>query len=97
MIKNGLAIVFPLIIFVPLLFSACMVSGFNKLTICERANLLWSKGKFLATTKYYHRKVNLYSMDGEYYEIWYDVAGDLIEKIVPMKNSKIFAQFFQEN
>ena len=74
-----------------------MVTQFHNLTLNERANLLWSKGKFLTTLTYYKRKVNLYIMDDEHYEAWYDVAGNLVEKIIPMEHKKFFAKYFQEN
>jgi hypothetical protein len=65
----------------------------TNLSLVERANLLWSEGKFLNTVTYNKCKVSLYEMDGKYYEMWYDVAGDLIEKIIPMENPELFSDY----
>ena len=70
---------------------------FDKLSLNERAELLWSRGKFLVTVNYYNQKVNLYSMDGKYFELWYDVSGNQIEKIIPLTNTKLFSGYLKQN
>lgn len=70
---------------------------FDKLDIADRADILWSHGKFLTTASYHNRKINLYSMFDKYYEVWYDVEGNLIEEIKEMKDGRIFKNYFQKN
>ena len=67
----------------------------SKLSLTERANLLWMNGKYLTTITYNKRKVNLYVMDGKYYEMWYDVAGNLIDKIISMENPTFFSDYLK--
>ena len=74
-----------------------MPARFKKLTLNECANLLWKEGKFLTTSTYYNRKVNLYSMNGHFVEVWYDVAGNLIEKIIPMSKPNLFRKYLEQN
>ena len=69
----------------------------NKLTLNERADLLWKDGTFLTTVEYYNRKVNLYLLHGGYYELWYTVTGNEIEKIIPFTNRNLFRKYFQKN
>ena len=69
-----------------------MAGEFEKLTICERANILWKEGKFIAAVTYDNRKINLYSLNGQFIEMWYDAAGDLIESIIPMSKPELFKE-----
>ena len=62
----------------------------DRLTLAERAYLVWKEGEFLAATGYNNRKVNLYSLNGQFIEMWYDSAGNLIEKIIPMSIPELF-------
>ena len=62
----------------------------DRLTLAERANLVWNEGEFLTATVYNNRKVNLYSLNGQFIEMWHDPAGNLIEKIIPMSIPELF-------
>lgn len=70
---------------------------FDKLTLGERANLVWKEGEFLTTTVYLNRRVNLYSLNGQFIEMWYDAAGNLIEKIIQMSVPELFSNYIEQD
>lgn len=70
---------------------------FDKLTLDEKAEMLWNKGKHLATGEYYNQKINLYTIEGKLYEVWCDVVGNKITDIKEMKDGRIFKKYFQQN
>ena len=67
----------------------------DRLTLGERANLVWKEGEFLTATVYNNRKVNLYSFSGQFIEMWHDAAGNLIEKIIPMSIPELFKNYME--
>ena len=74
-----------------------MAMEFDKLTLNEKANLIWEKGKLLATGEYYSQRINLYTMYGKLYEVWYDVNENRIAKIQEMKDGRLFRKYFKKN
>ena len=74
-----------------------MVVPFDKLSLNEQAEMLWSKGKHLATGEYYNQRINLYTMDGKLYEVWYDVSENRIAKIQEMIDGRKFTKYVQQN
>ncbi|HEV8512212.1 MAG TPA: hypothetical protein VGQ59_03015 [Cyclobacteriaceae bacterium] len=47
----------------------------------ELAERIWKYGTYLVTIEYYAHKVNLYTVDAEFYEIHYNNVDNEIEKI----------------
>ena len=47
----------------------------------EIAKRLFNDGTYLVTIEYYGHNVNLYSMDGDYYEVYYNKIDNSIEKV----------------
>ena len=69
---------------------------FDTLSLNKRADILRSKGKFLAIASHYQHRINLYSHKGEFIELWYNVITNDIEKIIPMGKSKLFRLYFKK-
>jgi hypothetical protein len=74
-----------------------MIAAFENMTKSERANLIWSEGKFIGTTVYNARKVNLYRLNNDFFEMWFDVTGNLIDKIIPMSQPELFKPFVEQD
>lgn len=45
------------------------------------ANRITNYGQFLEIIEYYNRRVSLYSVDNDFYEVYYDEQSNEIEKI----------------
>jgi len=69
---------------------------FDTLSLKKRASILGSEGKFLAIASHYQHRINLYSLKGEFIELWYNVITNDIEKIIPMGKSKLFRLYFKK-
>ncbi len=54
---------------------------FEKLSLKERVKWIYFRGEFITSIRYYQYKVNLYLIDGIYFELFYHHLGDMIEKI----------------
>jgi hypothetical protein len=70
---------------------------FEKFSLSRQLVLLCFRGEFLMTTIYINKRVNLFKMDEKYYEMWYDASGNLVEKILEMKDRSLFQKYFEEN
>ena len=70
--------------------------NFDTLSLKKRASILGSEGKFLAIASRYQHRINLYSLKGEFIELWYNVITNDIEKIIPMGKSKLFRLYFKK-
>ena len=70
--------------------------NFDTLSLKKRASILGSEGKFLAIASRYQHRINLYSLKGEFIEMWYNVITNDIEKIIPMGKSKLFRLYFKK-
>lgn len=56
--------------------------SFNSMTLDEKAELLWSTGKFLESIYYYGNTVSLYAIDNKFIEVYYDQDSNHIGQII---------------
>ena len=68
--------------------------GFDKLSLCQKFNLLVSKGKLLKSVIHENRKVNLYAMEDKYYGVWFDASENLIDRIKEIKDKNLIQKYF---
>ncbi|MBD8489877.1 hypothetical protein IFO69_14050 [Echinicola sp. CAU 1574] len=54
---------------------------FKKLPLHKKINKLYTEGTFVVGIRYYTHKVNLYLLDNEYVEVFYNHKLDKIDKI----------------
>ncbi len=54
---------------------------FKKLPLQKKINKLYTEGTFVVGIRYYAHKVNLYLLDNEYIEVFYNHKLDRIDKI----------------
>ncbi|EIM78782.1 hypothetical protein A3SI_01961 [Nitritalea halalkaliphila LW7] len=54
---------------------------FNALSIHQKIKLLYAEGTFIVGIRYYTHKVNLYLLDQQYIEVFYNHKADKIDKI----------------
>jgi hypothetical protein len=57
------------------------MDDFENLPIDLRAQIVWTRGKFVDHIIYYNQKVNLYSIDEFFIEIFYDGEKNEISRI----------------
>ena len=46
------------------------------------AELLWNIGTYILTIEYHRLKVSLYSLDEEFYEVYYNPIKNEVEKVI---------------
>ena len=54
---------------------------FEKLTLEEKGEIVFTIGTFLSNRVYYNYKINLYALDKNYVEVFYSPNDNFIEKI----------------
>lgn len=54
---------------------------FSKLPLARKIQTLYLEGTFVVGIRYYRHKVNLYLLDEEYVEVFYNHKEDKIDKI----------------
>ena len=54
---------------------------FNNLTMVDRAWLTYEFGEFLMSIEYYDYRINLYSLNGEFIELFQNIDSRQIERI----------------
>lgn len=54
---------------------------FNRLSIQKKTQKLYTEGTFVVAIRYYTHKVNLYLLENEYVEVFYNHKQDRIDKI----------------
>lgn len=64
---------------------------FSKLPITKKIQTLYLEGTFVVGIRYYRHKVNLYLLDDQYVEVFYNHKEDKIDKIefLPMDHSRM--------
>lgn len=62
---------------------------FQKLSLQERAEVLFEQGTFIALRQYYNQRLVLYTLFNFFVEIWYSPVENRIEKIEILKDDKI--------
>ena len=58
--------------------------SFKKLSRLDKLRLLYGKGDFIVSIRYYKHKVNLYNLQGLLVEVFYDSKSDSIFRVQPL-------------
>lgn len=69
---------------------------FFELPIVEQARTLYLEGSFMVAIRYYGYKVNLYLLNGEYIEVFYNHKEDKIERIAPLDYQHSRMKFYED-
>lgn len=69
---------------------------FEELTLDDKINLLYEKGTFVMSIRYYTYKVNLYLLGNYYLEVFVNHKFSLIEKIVPLDQTHSRMKFYSD-
>jgi hypothetical protein len=69
---------------------------FLELTQKEQIRLLYQDATFVVSIRYYGYKINLYLLDGTYFEVFYNHKLDMIEKISPLDFHHSRMKFYQD-
>ena len=67
---------------------------FRKFSFDKQVQVLYERGSFVMSIRYYGYKVNLYLLEDFYVEVFYNHKHDLIEKIVPLDTSHSRTKFY---
>jgi hypothetical protein len=57
------------------------VDDFDTLPIDLRAQIVWTRGRYVETIVYYNQRVNLYSIDEYFVEVFYNGEKNEVERI----------------
>ena len=68
-------------------------SQFNILPLDKKADLLFTTGNYCGVREYYNYKLNLYSIDDFFAEVWYNPEDNKIEKIEAVNDSKVLDRY----
>ena len=66
---------------------------FNILSFKEKSILIFSQGNYCGLREYYNYKLNLYSIDDFFAEVWYNPENNNIEKIEAVNDTKILDRY----
>ena len=69
-------------------------SEFGLLSFHEKIKRLYADGEFVVAIRYYGYKVNLYLLNGSFFEVFYNHKLDEIEKIQPLDFSAKRMNFY---
>lgn len=69
---------------------------FFELTLAERIQHLYRHGTFQIAIRYYGHKVNLYLLDGEYIEVFYNHREDRIDKVEALDYQHTRMKFYTD-
>lgn len=61
---------------------------FNSLSLSERYTYISDHGKYIGVRNYYSHAINLHLVGETFYEVWYFIPDNKIEKIEPMDDIK---------
>ena len=73
------------------------INTFNKLSIQQKGETVFSSGKYLAVRFYYNYAVNLYLLDDLLIEVFYFSETNKIEKIEVLTDDKILNMYIDFN
>ena len=62
----------------------------------EQINRLYNQANFIVSIRYYRYKINLYLLDGYYFEVFYNHKEDRIEKIQVLDFSHSRMKFYYD-
>lgn len=66
------------------------------LSIPEKAKVLYQKGSFIVSIRYYQYKINLYLIDNYYVEVFYNPKLDVVEKIEMLDTAHSRMKFYSD-
>ncbi len=66
------------------------------LSMDEKGGFLFSEGSYIAVRDYYNYKVQLYSLNGFYVEVWYNPVTNSIDKIESLKSEKTLKLYLSD-
>jgi hypothetical protein len=61
---------------------------FHSLSLSERYTYISDHGKYIGVRNYYNHAINLHLVDETFYEVWYFIPDNKIEKIEPLEDIK---------
>ena len=64
--------------------------------LAEQIKTLYTQSAFIVSIRYYGYKVNLYLLEGDYIEVFYNHKEDRIEKIVPLDFGHTRMKFYSD-
>ena len=67
---------------------------FSNFSFDKQVQVLYERGSFVMSIRYYGYKVNLYLIGNFYVEVFYNHKHDLIEKIVPLDTRHTRTKFY---
>ncbi len=70
------------------------VKRFHTYSIDKKIQILYEKGAFVMSVRYYGYKVNLYLLHDFYVEVFYNHKLDIVEKIIPWDTRHSRTQFY---
>ncbi len=70
-------------------------NSFNKLTHDEQAWYIWNGAIHLHIREVYGYRVNLFSFNGFYIELWYSTGENSIKKIKAFENASLLAPYLE--
>jgi hypothetical protein len=56
-------------------------NNYDKLPVSQKADILWDEGKFIDSIELNDFDVSLYALDNRYFEMYYSLENNRIEKI----------------
>ena len=71
-------------------------NSFFELSLSERIQYLYRYGSFQIAIRYYGHKVNLYLLDGEYIEVFYNHREDRIDKVEALDYGHTRMKFYTD-
>ena len=69
---------------------------FTSLTLRDKIKALYTEGTFIVAIRYYGYKINLYLLDGMYFEVFYNHKLDAIEKIELLERNHSRMKFYSD-
>jgi len=69
---------------------------FEALDINKKISVLYEEATFVMSIRYYGYKVNLYLLNGFYFEVFVNHKRALIEKIIPLDMSHTRMKFYSD-
>jgi hypothetical protein len=72
-------------------------TNYNQLPVNERADILWQEGKFIEAIELNDFDVSLYALNDKYFEMYYSVSGNRVEKIHELRSPRQLKRYNKGN
>ena len=69
---------------------------FHRLKLKDQIKVLYEQGTFIVAIRYYKYKINLYLLNNDYVEVFYNHKLDMIEKIEILDKSTTRLKFYSD-